>query len=63
MLLNFEQRSSASPFIERVWRSYTAAAGAFHSMAEPNLELVVARVDGGMQATVSRINRFTDRLR
>jgi hypothetical protein len=47
MLLKFEQRLSDSPFVERVWRSYSTAAGWFYSMAEPNLELVVARVDGG----------------
>jgi len=44
MLLRFEQRASDSPFVERVWRSSSRAAGAFYSMAEPNLELVVARV-------------------
>jgi Helix-turn-helix domain len=44
MLLRFEQRLSDSPFVERVWRSSSRAAGAFYSMAEPNLELVVARV-------------------
>lgn len=49
MLLTFEQRASDSPFVERIWRSYSAAAGAFYSMAEPNLELVVARVDGRPQ--------------
>lgn len=46
MLLTFEQRLSDSPFVERVWRSYSTAAGPFYSMAEPNLELVFARVDG-----------------
>ncbi len=45
MLLKFEHRLSDSPFVERVWRSHSTAAGSFHSMAEPNLELVVARVD------------------
>ncbi|MGH7025483.1 MAG: helix-turn-helix domain-containing protein [Caulobacteraceae bacterium] len=46
MLLKFEQRLSPSPFVERVWRSRSYAAGSFHSMAEPNLELVVAKVAG-----------------
>ena len=45
MLLKFEHRLSDSPFVERVWRAHSTAAGSFHSMAEPNLELVVARVD------------------
>jgi hypothetical protein len=49
MLLRFEQRLSDSPFVERVWRSFSTAAGAFYSMAEPNLELVVARVGGRPQ--------------
>ncbi len=44
MLLRFEQRLSDSPFVERVWRSFSGAPGAFYSMAEPNLELVVARI-------------------
>ena len=50
MLLNFEQRLSTSPFVERVWRSFSSTAGTFHSMAEPNLELVVARVGDQVQA-------------
>jgi hypothetical protein len=49
MFLRFEQRLSESPYVERVWRSHSASAGSFYSMAEPNLELVVARVDGGVQ--------------
>jgi hypothetical protein len=49
MLLRFEQRLSDSPFVERVWRSFSRVAGAFYSMAEPNLELVVARVGGRPQ--------------
>jgi hypothetical protein len=50
MLLRFEERLSPSPYIERVWRSCSTAAGTFYSMAEPNLELVVAWVDGRAQA-------------
>ncbi len=46
MLLKFEQRPSDSPFVERIWRSRSTAAGSFYSMAEPNLELVFARVGG-----------------
>jgi hypothetical protein len=46
MLLMFDQRLSDSPFVERVWRSYSTTAGSFYSMAEPNLELLVAHMDG-----------------
>jgi hypothetical protein len=53
VLLQFEDRPSDSPFVERVWRSRSAGAGLFHSMAEPNLELVFARV-GGARQTVLR---------
>jgi hypothetical protein len=49
MLLRFEQRLSDSPYIERVWRSHSLTSGSFYSMAEPNLELVVARVNGTAQ--------------
>lgn len=49
MLLRFEHRLSDSPYIERVWRSHSLSGGSFYSMAEPNLELVVARVNGGAQ--------------
>jgi len=49
MFLRFEQRLSDSPYIERVWRSRSASGGSFYSMAEPNLELVVARVDASTQ--------------
>ena len=45
MLLNFEERTSDSAFVERIWRSYSTRSGSFYSMAEPNVELVVARVD------------------
>jgi AraC-like DNA-binding protein len=46
MFLRFEHRLSDSPFVERVWRSYSTTGGSFYSMAEPNLELVVARLGG-----------------
>ena len=54
MLIRFEQRSSPSPFVERVWRSWSGAAGAFFSMAEPNLELVVARVGDAAPQVILR---------
>ena len=49
MFLRFEHRLSDSPHIERVWRSRSLSSGSFYSMAEPNLELVVARVNGRSQ--------------
>jgi hypothetical protein len=49
MLLRFEHRLSDSPYIERVWRSHSLSSGSFYSMAEPNLELVIARVNGSAQ--------------
>jgi len=49
MLLRFEHRLSDSPYIERVWRSHSLSGGSFYSMAEPNLELVIARVNGSTQ--------------
>jgi hypothetical protein len=52
VLLQFEDRASDSPFVERVWRSRSVSAGLFHSMAEPNLELVFARVGGAAQAVL-----------
>ena len=49
MLISFEHRESDCPFIERVWRSRSVQRGAFYSMAEPNIEIVVARVEGQEQ--------------
>jgi hypothetical protein len=47
MFLAFEDRPSDSPFVERVWRCHShGGGGAFYSMAEGNLELVVTRVPG-----------------
>jgi hypothetical protein len=50
--LRFEQRLSDSPYIERVWRSHSSSGGSFYSMAEPNLELVIARLNGNAQVIV-----------
>jgi hypothetical protein len=44
MLLQFEDRESRSPFVERVWRCQSQAGGFFLSMAEGNIELVVTRL-------------------
>ncbi len=53
MVLKFENRLSDSPFIERVWRSYSTMGGPFYSMAEPNIELVIARA-GGLAQVILR---------
>jgi hypothetical protein len=50
--ITFEDRLSDSPFIERVWRCHSTAAGPFHSMAEGNIELVVTRLGGQTLVTL-----------
>jgi len=52
MILRFEDRSSDSPYIERVWRSRSERDGPFSSMAESRWEMVVIRLRG---ATILRI--------
>jgi Helix-turn-helix domain len=52
MFLTFEDRPSDSPYVERLWRSYSTTGGPFHSMAEGNLELVVTRLGGVAQVTL-----------
>jgi hypothetical protein len=44
MLLRFEERSSDSPYIERVWRGRSDGGGPFVSVAAGHLELVVTRL-------------------
>ena len=52
MFIAFEHRPSGSPFVERVWRCHSRLGGAFYSMAEGNLELVITRVPGWVFATL-----------
>jgi hypothetical protein len=52
MLINFEDRLSDSPFVERVWRSHSEHAGLFHSMATCNWVMVVTRHKGATFLTV-----------
>jgi hypothetical protein len=52
VLLTFDDRAASSPLIERVWRCSSSAGGAFHSMAESNLELVITRLPGYTQVTL-----------
>lgn len=51
-LITFTDRASDSPFIERVWRSRSAAAGTFHSIAACHWEMVVTRLAGRTFLTV-----------
>jgi len=46
VLIQFDDRESDSPYVERVWRSRSRHGGSFLSMAESNIELVVARLPG-----------------
>jgi hypothetical protein len=46
MLINFTDRPSDSPFVERVWRSHSDYAGVFHSIASCNWDMVVSRIEG-----------------
>jgi hypothetical protein len=50
--LEFDDRASASPFVERIWRSRSRTGGPFLSMAEGNLELVIARMPGFLAVTL-----------
>lgn len=53
MLLTFESRPSTSPFVERVWRCQShTLGGAFHSMAEGNLELVITHMPSAAMVTL-----------
>jgi len=52
MLLSFEERPSNSPFIERVWRSRSASAGSFLSIASTHCEMVVTRCKGEVFLTL-----------
>ncbi|WP_119391006.1 AraC family transcriptional regulator [Taklimakanibacter lacteus] len=46
MLFAFDDRSSDSPFIERVWRCHSLHAGSFRSIASPHWEMVITRHHG-----------------
>lgn len=47
-----EDRASDSPFVERVWRSHSEAAGWFVSIAESRAEIVVASHRGQVTVVV-----------
>jgi hypothetical protein len=52
MILVFEDRSSDSPFVERVWRCHSERAGTFLSVAASHCELVVTRHRGRIGVTL-----------
>jgi helix-turn-helix protein len=52
MFIVFEDRPSDSPFVERVWTSYSERAGEFLSVASPLWEMVVTRLRGQTFMTV-----------
>ncbi len=52
MFLSFDERVSDSPFVERVWRSHSEAAGTFLSVAASNFEIAVTRHRGRTFLTV-----------
>jgi hypothetical protein len=52
VFLEFDDRESDSPYVERVWRSWSRSGGSFLSMAEGNIELVVTRLPGLLAVTL-----------
>jgi AraC-like DNA-binding protein len=52
MLIEFDDRESDSPYVERICRSRSRNAGSFLSMAEGNIELVVTRLPGFLAVTL-----------
>ena len=52
MLIFDEERSSDSPFVERIWRCHSEAAGSFDSIAESRWEIVLTYHAGTVHVTV-----------
>ncbi len=52
MFITFEDRSSDSSLVERVWRSHSERAGTFLSMAASHWVMVVTRLAGRTFLTV-----------
>jgi len=52
MFIDFEDRPSDSPLVERIWRSRSAHAGVFTSVAASHWEMVVTRLGGQTVLTV-----------
>lgn len=51
-LLNVDSRSSESPLVETIWRSYSNQAGPFLSIASSRWEMIVARYEGRSYFTI-----------
>ncbi len=52
MIFTFDERPSDSPFVERIWRTQSARAGSFLSLAMSHWEMVVTRQNGETTLTV-----------
>lgn len=52
MLLNFEERLSDSPYVERIWRTHTERAGTFTSIALSHWQMCIWTVEGKTYLTV-----------
>jgi hypothetical protein len=52
VILNFEERHSDSPFVEKVWRTHSGQAGSFTSLAASQWEMVVTKQRGKTTLTV-----------
>ena len=52
MFIEFEDRKSTSPFVERIWRANSRTGGTFLSMAEGNIELVITKLPGFLAVTL-----------
>ena len=52
ILLNFEDRSSDAPVVEKIWRSHSNRAGAFLSVAACHFEMAVTRHHGRIFITL-----------
>lgn len=52
MILDFEERSSDSPYVEVIWRDQYESGGPFISMAQSYWQIVVTRHEGKTKLTV-----------
>jgi AraC-like DNA-binding protein len=52
VFLEFDDRQSGSPYVERIWRSRSRSGGSFLSMADGSVELVVTRLPGLLAVTL-----------
>lgn len=52
MIFSFEERSSDSPVVEKIWRAHSERAGSFLSVAASHWEMVVTRQAGKTFLTV-----------